>query len=215
MTTFKQFILEKREFDLEKFKSDCAYMLSLLKNTRGGHMLYHGTRSYPDDFDIGQWRPRPGPKDSHKIAHEKFNEFFMDKFGEPVRNWMFGTGLEEDARVYAGYNQPVTAIFPIGKFEWIQGQSDDLRDMTGWLDRVAGEIREADKDNKIDYDTRYRLAADVLVKKMRMIRWRHNTDLIACLNYENEIMFKCDKFYQFNVTGTTFRDVVHPFLRTI
>ncbi len=216
MITFKQFITEESSFDLEKFKKDCAPFLSHLKGQDGKAVLYHGTTNYPrGTWDVRSFKERTKPRDSSKDLHKALNEFFKDKFGIEPRNWLFSTGFPNEARVYSRSNDGVLAIFPIGEFEWICGLDDDLRDLTGWHSRLRSDIMVADVKNKISWDQRHKMATDFMMKKMGLMNWKHNTDLVECIKSDNEVMLKCSKFYAFQYLEEPFTNVVKPFLETL
>jgi hypothetical protein len=210
-TTFKSFLIEGPKFNLEKFKKDCAPFLTTLKKSHGSWGLYHGTKNYPDDFRIVDWKPRSGPRDSDREMHRRVNEFFVEKFGAPIRDWLFTSSNPDMAQLYAGFRAPICEVFPIGNFEWLQGDHADLHDMTGWHSRMEAEIKVADKDNKISYDERSILATNYMINKMRHMKWRFNTDLETCLQHDNEIMIKCDKFYLVKWQGPAF-DAINEYL---
>lgn len=209
MITFKQFLVEEESFDIEKFKTDCAFMLEQLKGKPAHRILWHGSKDITTkNFEIRTWRERTKPRDSIQTYHDALNKFFTEKFGSPVRNWLFTTGNYDDAHNYAGNSslQPV-AIFPIGKFEWVNGVDKDLRDMTGWHTRVSTEVMTSDPKGKISDDEVNQLATNFIVKKLMHMKWRHNTNLSAAIWSKNEIMIKCDKFYAFNPHGPAFKKV--------
>lgn len=212
MKTFKQFITEQQEFDLEQFKKDCAFVLEQLAGTKGKKLLYHGTTTnISDDFDVFQFRARTKPRDSTRSMHDRLNSFFTDQFGGPIRNWMFVTGRKNDALMY-GY---VHAIFPIGEFDWVCGLDDDLHDLAGWHSMLSAQIFNADTTRKLAYDQRDVLATDHMINKMRHQKWKHNEDLVKCISSNNEIHFKTKQYYQFRLDGNTFENEVLPFLKTL
>jgi hypothetical protein len=206
MITFKQFITEDAELDIKKFQADCAPILKILRG--GNKVMWHGTENGPDVWAIRQWKERSGPRDSRKEEHDAYNKLFVDMFGEPIRNWMFVTSRFADAALYSGKRDDAYAIFPIGNFEWVQGQGRDLKDLTGWHTLTMSEIYNADTSGALSTDQRSKMATDFIVKKMRNMKWRHNTALKSCLQSENEIMIKCDKFYMIAKRGPLFQYVM-------
>lgn len=204
MISFKQFITEGAAFDLEKFKTDCAFILSELKG--GNKLLWHGTDTAPPDWQIKQWKERTEPRDSSKVAHDQFNSLFTKMFGFPIRNWLFTTSYERDAAQYDSLVSKACAIFPIGKFDWVQGQDDNLRDLSMWHARELNLLghRLPTKDS-LSADEKQIIITDMLLKKIPNMKWKHNTDFDGCLHLDNEIMIKCDKFYLINGKSPTLR----------
>ena len=205
MITFKQFISEEEKpFDLDKFREDCAPYFKALGRT--SPLLYRGTRTPPTDWEITEWFTRTGPRDSDVTAHHLLNKYFIKKFGDPIRNWQFATGDPDTARLYGRASRdPVTAIFPIGELEWVSCLDQDVMDLTGYVNRAYNEVTRADKDENLSYKECYTLATESCIKKMDKMKWEHNTDLLKCIDFGGEIMFKCDKFYSFLETGKTFK----------
>jgi hypothetical protein len=214
MISFKQFITEGKTFDLERFKTDCAFMLEQLKGSKGQHLLYHGTMRYPKgDWEIRNFKERAKPRDSDVYLHTQVNKLFTDMFGGPARNWLFTTGNVNDAYVYGKTFDGVLVIFPIGKFEWLCGLDQDLSDITGWHSRVFVQMTNTSRN--LPYEKRLNNATDYLVSKMRHMHWLHNEKLIECIKSGNEIHVKCERFYAFKLGGYVFTDIVKPFLETL
>lgn len=204
MISFKQFLNEAAEFDLEKFKKDCAHYLSMLKGTQGQRMLYRGSHDAPKDFRIEDWKERAGPRDSSLEMHDQINAYFEDKFGVKARDWMFCTGSYGDAAVYSPGHKSAMVIFPIGEFEWLAAIEDDAHDMTGFYDRCRSAINGNAATKVLPYDDKKQLAIDMMKHKMEKWQWKDSEDIVGCIKSRNEIMFRCDKFYVFNYTGSTF-----------
>ena len=214
MISFKQFISESQEFDLEKFKTDCAFMLSQLKGNKGRDLLFHGTTDGPKgEWEIRTFRERQKPRDSDDYMHAQVNKMFTDMFGAPARNWLFTTGRSDDARIYGKTLEGVLVIFPIGEFEWLCGLDEDLQDLTGWHTRVSGQLMSVAKD--LSYDERQIQATNHMVSRMRHMHWLHNERLVECIRSDHEIHVKCNKFYAFKMLEPTFTDIIHPFLKTL
>ena len=204
MISFAQFLKESSPFDLQKFKTDCAPYLQHLKGTSGRHMLYHGTKSRLPDWDIVKWRERDAPRDTPRPAHDALNDYFKRRLGAPIRNWLFVTGLANEAKMYAGdaAGSQTTVIFPVGQFQWAQGRNENNYDMTGWFDRTVIDLKRTAPS--LSFDERRTAAVNYMIKKMDGDRWVFNEDLVDCIKHENEIMLKCDRFYQFTSFGDTF-----------
>jgi hypothetical protein len=201
---FKEFLTEGSKFNLEKFKTDCAFTLDQLKGSAGKYLMYRGQPAGTKDWEITAWKGRTEPRNTPKIAHTLLNDFFTKKFGAPVRNWMFATGRKDTAQTYSGV-QPIDIIFPIGKFEWVSCSDPDLYDLTIALNHQRWRINAVDVDNKISYDEKNELAANALIKSMDAADWYHNTDLVDAIKAEGEIMFKCSRFYQFSLYGAVWK----------
>jgi hypothetical protein len=200
---FKEFLSESNDFDLEKFKVDCRFYLEQMNGIN--NFLFHGTKRSPTDFKIGIFKEREGPRDSPHGLHAGVNSVFQKNFGFPFRNGLFTTSCKSDARVYGELN----VIFPIGKFEWLCNTGSDFTDLTlmlGHSDLVPGM--------KLMDPARVDIANANLIEIVEKSKdWLHNTDLVKCVESENEIMLKCDKYYSFNFIQDTFQDVVAPFIK--
>lgn len=216
MKTFKQFIKEDQQFDLEKFKSDCSFFLGLLKGTKGKYLTYRGGKDWPDDWAIRSWKPRTQPRNTPIEAHNIINDYFEETYGEKFRNWMFFTPDRFQADIYSGYHGSVSVIFPIGQFEWACSANENARDLTQWLNDIADKIKHADIERNLSFGERYELAAKDVIKKLKQSDFLHNALFRQCLLYDHEIMFKCEKYYTFNFDGITFNSTeFQDFLRTI
>jgi len=187
MKTFKEFLSEGKDFDLEKFESDCAFALEQLE----GQFLFHGSKSWPDDWDTRSWKPRSAPRNTPEAIHLAVNEFLEKKFHVPARNWMFASGDKSEAIVYSGNRGSVEVIYPIGKFQWLC--CTDVRDLTGLWQRLV--------DKGFDLDD----GKEELLSVLEHSNWKFNRDLIGCVESHCEIMFKCDRYYSFNYDGETFK----------
>jgi hypothetical protein len=210
--TFKQFLAEEKEFDLDKFKDDCDYILQMLSGTRGHDLLWHGTNSNTSPWVIRKWEPRTGPRDNPDEMHKEVNSVFVDLLGEPIRDWMFTTGREKDAGVY-GLSH---VIFPIGKFEWACGADEEAaKDMMGWMDRIRAGIRNADVDRTLTREETKKLAIRHLAGKIKHVNWNFNKNLVKCIQSENEIMIKCGDMYLIKYDSDVYRKILWPFLKTL
>ena len=199
--SFKRFITEQESFDIEKFKKDCAPFLNNLSGTHGEVLLLHGTAKPPKDWEIRQWRERTGPTDTPRAAHDVFNEYFKDRFGAPIRNWLFATGDIKTARVYTK-RAPVCVIFPIGNYEFVSSPDKDMNDLTTLHSRTKAEffVLTPYDDSGPATDKK---VANYMIGRMRHVKW-NTTDIVSAVESKNEIMLKCDKFYCLNEHGDTF-----------
>lgn len=181
---FKDYLVEYKELDLDKFAEDCHFYIEEAKQAKQFHkIMWHGTKAFDFHWDIIGFKPRSEPRNTPFVAHTEFNRFFERRFGWPFRNGLFTTSNEYGA---VGYGRPF-AIFPIGKFEWLCNPNPIYSDLTGaYIDFKKAEDLE-DKDNS---------ATVLFMDKLKHTKdWKHNVDLDKCLNSESEIMIKCEKFY--------------------
>jgi hypothetical protein len=188
--------------------------LTKLKGTHGKDLLYHGTHNLPDgDFEIRQFQKRTGPKDSTKYTHDQLNKMFTEKFGVKARNWLFVTGDLKATFTYThGTDENgVLVIFPIGKFNWVCGLDDDLRD----LFILHGRIRDDFTNHILSTTKKDNLATDIMIDEIKNMNWVHNERLTDCINSYNEIHIECEKFYAIEYTSPTFNKIVKPFLETL
>jgi hypothetical protein len=201
MLSFRQFITEAPKFQIEKFKRDCAFVLEHLD----GHdnlLLWRGDRAAPADWEIRTWSERKEAVDTPRTIHTAINDYSRQRFGAPIRNWRFCTGFWGDASIYSGYGNPVTAIFPIGKFEWVCSKNEQLRDLTGFIRRVEESLVRADPG--ISAAELEEKTTGVVLQQFDRSQFWQNTDLVSCLESENEIMWKCNRYYCFTQGKDTF-----------
>jgi hypothetical protein len=217
MISFKQFLNEDFErLDLDKLKEDCAFFLNLIKGTKGTHRLYHGTNNYPVEWALRDMKYRQGSRDTPNYIHEQLNRYFEKRFGTgyDIRNWMFGTGLKEQAMTYGS----ACIIFPVGKFKWVCPQNKDLQDMTKFADRMKDRALEKLPPSapKLSYDEKQKLAFEEMVTVLDKTHYYVNEDLVKCLETYNEINFSCSKYYIINAKahGIESRNI-EEFLKSI
>jgi hypothetical protein len=219
---FKQFINEgdSATFDLEKFKKDCAPFLSELKGQRGNLILYHGTGDSINNFEIRKFRERTDPKDMPNQVHRMLNDYFTATYGAPIRNWMFLTGSPHQAEDYGG----LTAIFPIGDFQYLGSTDREFHDLTELHTRIW--YREKQKKNvngteALSLKEILEKTGQLLINDIKSSKWYFNEQLTQqLLPCENEIMFKCDSFYIISVNGQDHRravwdDQILPYLESL
>lgn len=217
--TFKSFIYEQQEFDLEKFKKDCAPFLKQLAKVPNENirkpMMFHGTPGAPADWEIRQWKERSGPRDTPPEVHNILNQGLEDLFGAKIRNWMFASPEYSTAKIYARNSYPC-AIFPIGNFELYAIADDNNEKFANDLTSLHGMIKYDVERAGVPEEESDVVAARHLAQKFKHMHWVKN-DLRKALTseYKTEIMFKCDKFYMFNFGGDTFHEKVAPFVNSL
>jgi hypothetical protein len=209
MITFKQFLTEEK-FDIEKFKIDCAPFLKESK----GNILYHGTANTVYGYEITQWKEREKPTNSPKVLHDKLNELFKKMFGYPIRNWLFTTGNLETSWLYSGsINRYIsTAIFPIGEYEYVYASDKDAEDLYTMYSSYLTDV--SIKNATMPRSEKDIAATNLLLKKVPHLHWKFNEDLISGIKSGNEVMIKCNKFYQFNTTDDEYKKV-REYLKTL
>jgi hypothetical protein len=215
MKTFKSFLKESKHFNIDKFEEDCSFLFQQLVGTQGEKLLYRGLEHHAGvDWEIKDFKLRTKPRDSSVYLHNKANEFFVDFFNEPIRNWLFTTGYANDAKDYG----KVFAIFPIGEFKWVCNADigpNAIRDLYGSASYIAGQIFANDKENRYSFDQRKDMAADLLVKKLPHARWNVNERLEECIDSKNEIHVKCEQYYQIDIRSDLFYEIIKPRLKQI
>lgn len=196
MKTFKQFIAEQETFNLEEFKEDCSFILSKLRGGGLENLLYRGMKGPRPDFVFATWTDRERPLHTRVEYHDLFNDFFIDKFGAPARNWMFATGNRDTAEMYA--NPSLCVIFPIGQFDWICAQDSKLQDLYTLSSGIESNVT---LDDSIPESKERKEILARLRIELEKAKWWHNTNLQDCIESGNEIMIKCKHYYSFNVSG--------------
>lgn len=197
----KLFELHEQNFDLEKFKSDCAPFLAELKGASS--VLYHGSHHSPTDFEVRQFKERSGPRDTLPRIHTELNDIFKQKYGHEIRNWLFTTGDRHQARVYG----PLNVIFPIGSnynYVWSPFVEDMTSHRTGFVDKY----------HHLPYDERQEKANDEFLNDIATTTFHVDKQLHEALESRHEIHLKCEKFYIFKWTGDTYEDQIRTFLAT-
>lgn len=201
---FKQYVLEKEQFNLDKFKRNCSFYLDQMKGHHG--YLFHGSKSMPTDYAMMAMKQRTAPRDSPSKLHNEVNQFFEMKFHYPFRNGLFASGKWSTAKTYGA----VGVIFPIGEFEWLCNTERQFHDLTGHYERNVDLLRT--NNPELEYDERSEQAADITLEKLKASKmWNFNINLPQCIANGNEIMLKCNSFYIFDYEGKTFQDVISPF----
>lgn len=197
--------LHSSEFDIDKFESDCAKWLDVLRDAP--QVAYHGAQTHVGHWTIMPMKHRTGPRDSPDEQHRKTNEFFKSKFGHECRNWMFVTGSSNMAR---GYGELFT-IFPIGDFQYLW--SPQIEDFANKTEEFRTEIRM--QDRQLPYDM---VKSEAQAKMDAFIRepgvWNFNTRIGAALKSGHEIMLDCKSFYMFEARGSLYWDKVRPWLHS-
>lgn len=202
MKSFKEFLKTSNEFDLDKFKKDCRFVLSQMKSS--DDLMYHGTRRYRDNYSIETFKPRSTPRDTPLNVHKQINSYFYDTFGDDMRNRLFVTGELIQAQDYGG--GMVQAIFPIGKFEWFC--YPNIKDLTGKIGGIKDSATFAGQENLITD----KYVADKLILLLKNEHPIINTDFSKAINSRAEIMIKCEKYYQINLDDKLFKNIIKPFL---
>ena len=212
MISFKQFLSEASDFDIERFKRDCSQVLSMLDSN---HIMYRGIGDTDGDVAINKWYAREYPLTTPQYVHDEMNKFFTDLFGEPIRNWMFCTGDKKTALAYTDGDEAdqVYAIFPIGKFEWVCSLDWQFRDLTGAFQKHFSAVnvskpKDVAMADWLSKNDREKLALERVKKEVDPSRWRKNTDLKGCIESHNEIMIKCDSYYRVSITSPEFKQIM-------
>ena len=200
----KLFELYEEQFDLEKFKSDCAPFLKELQGATS--YPYHGTHSGPDDYEVRNFKERTGPRDTAPDIHKELNALFKEKLGHEIRNWLFISGSPSVVRSYGKKN----AIFPIGgdyNYVWSPFIDDMSTHHTTHMDRVNASNKE------LAFDDRREIAKDNFLNDIATITFKVDVELKEALDSIHEIHLRCKRFYIFNCDGPTFENVIDPFIR--
>lgn len=203
MITFKQFINEGTNFDLDKFTQECDFFLSNIKGTNS--LLWRGVTIPPRDYSILQFIGRTKTLDMPQNIHTFLNSYYKERIGYPIRNWMFGTGNRNEAKQYTG-REP-SLLFPIGNFSWFCFKDRELKDLWLYIDRIANRINKAIVDEK---EATFQLYAS-LEDALDNAEYWFNEDLKACLESGNEVMINCKEYYLFN-PYKSFDEYVSPYL---
>lgn len=211
MISFKQFLTENDDFNLEKFKSDCEFFLSKVNGANS--LLWRGIRGSPNDYSVNTFTQRTRPVDMRLDIHTFLNAYYKQKIGFPIRNWLFTTGNEKVADQYVvNYSDKPSAIFPIGQFSWFCFKDKKLKDLWVYIDDIKSRIDMVFKNKKAATFEFY----DSLELALDSAEYWFNTDLQKCINSGNEIMILCDKYYVFNTNpdneSSAFNTKVYPYL---
>jgi len=206
MITFKQFITENDDFDLEKFKTDCDFFLSNMKGPSS--LLWRGIQNPPKDYAILPFTERTKTLDTPPHVHAFLNSYYREKIGYPIRNWLFTTGSKREADQYTDSRGGPSVVFPTGNFSWFCFKDKELKDLWLYINRLSDDINKVFTDEK---EATFQLY-DSLETVLDAREFWFNEDLKACIESGNEIMIKCDRYYLFNPDNIAFNEYVLPYL---
>lgn len=199
MIRFKEFILEESDFDLDKFKDDCEDFLNTIIPIR--IPLFHGSKNYPDDWEIREPLRNRSPRDTPLQLHNRVNDYLEDKFGWSARsNGVFVTSSYIDAQSY--FRGGVCMIFPIGKWKYMWNYVS--RDMTVTYDEFRGGLSDTQPNADL-LDIR-QTAIDDTFEHIKH-GWRYNEGFKDALEKQHEIIIDCDEYYILNRSGSAWNEV--------
>ncbi len=191
MITFKQFICESDDFDLEKFTEDCDFFLSEMKGSSS--LLWRGVRQPPSDYSILPFMERTKALDMPPLIHTFLNSYYRERIGYPIRNWLFATGNKRSAAEYTSNYKP-SLLFPIGEFSWFCFKDPELKDLWLYVDKIRSHINNLFSNKR---EAEFELY-DSLERALDVAEFWFNEDLKACIESGNEVMISCKEYYLFN-----------------
>lgn len=193
---FKQFITEQK-FNLDKFFKECEPYLTEITGIDRSHLAKHGTRTAPNQWEIVEFQPRMGPRDSQRRLHDEVNAFFKEKFDWAARSHaLFVTGDYEQAKTYG----PTTLVFPIGKIQTLW--SPDVYDMYHVYSDAKDQLRRRGKPGL--EDTIINDAVDITIESIKESTWYFNRRLKEGLETGHEIMLFAPAYYEVRMWTDTY-----------
>src|SRR5574343_260209 len=130
------------------------------------------------------------PSDTNIIIHNELDSKFRKIFGLKARSeGVFVTGSVDQAGEYGIYTY---AFFPIGKYKFIW--STDIKDATVYTDNIIFLYRKKIHDINYNPDPNDTDFLSYFHNKYPFDTYS-DKNLAKALDSQNEVMFKCDKYY--------------------
>src|SRR5574343_568799 len=174
----KEELMTQKEFD--KFFQDCkSFINEVCKMDYPREPLFRGVGR---DTGMGKWTIKNShlkdrePMNTDIQVHRLLNDAFEDRFGWKVRNGVFTTSDDKDARRYGH----LFYVFPAGDFKFV------------WSSKMS--------DLYTDLDVKFNVKNIAGARKV--VDMYQDTDLEAAMKSGHEIMFKCERYYLFDVDYT-------------
>lgn len=186
----------KVEGIIETIFKDCEYYISQLRKSNAFKLLYRGTRDGTNFYKLKTSNLERGrkPKDMGKIMHDLLNdEIFRPEFGWNVRDGIFAS-----SKLLTYYGDPYL-FFPVGEFKYVwsptvQDLYEDMFDKNK-LDflyyYVPGKLINSSYVNDLTEEV-----VKISIKNLQLMYQDNNFKM--AVRSENEIAFKCDKYYIVN-----------------
>jgi len=147
--------------------------------------LYRGVQHHEKYLIAKQVRlENRTPLDSSPELHQKLNDYFVSRFGEPFRDAVFASGNEILAGEYTNNKGDggVYVVFPSNGYRFIW--SDTIKDLWSYYKRFKTD--DDDKDNAlIDFIDDNNLYT--------------SSNLKSAIASHHEIMIRCDQYIGYNV----------------
>ena len=179
-------ILIDKYFDI--IEKNCKKILSFYKVAR--NVFYRGSQAdkISKDKILVKKKARLSnrePVNTQIAAHEYANEIFEDVFGWKVRNGVFATSSEKEAKIYG----KKFIFFPIGDFKFVW--SPQIQDAFGDTIWFISKYHPDDGKERIEKD----------IKGLYI-----DKDLKRAMDLESEVSFKCKEYYLLNDYNYKVRD---------
>lgn len=220
MITFKQFLAEDTENLVDFLRKNCAEAVNDM--FASDIYLWRGSEKTPDkkfQYDgeviegfFGQPRTDRAPRNTPRWAHDFFNEYFIDKFGEPLRsNSVFCYASRVSTQNYGRE----FALIPIGSYKiyWsptindltVKAFPDVDDDSKPNLELLAGGrfYWRQQKIENVTRDMEKKYLQDVLQKADY-----RESKIYKNLNVYNELMVKCEKYLMLDITRRQLTELV-------
>ena len=180
---------------IDIIKKDCQPYLKAVGGDISKYTLYRGLRGTNTQTMTGRVR-----LDDRKSAgmdsrvHDKVNDYFVEKFGEPFRNALFTSADPDFAKDYGN----LFIIFPIGEFTFIWSES--VRDMYD-IEHYINDAIDEDMDDFHPGDEPMNYLKRFLDEKEYI-----NQNFKEAISSKNEIMIRCKAYHGINLTEYFNRD---------
>lgn len=203
MKTFKQFLSEAETKDLVEFlRANCRQVLRDF--SQADRFLWRGIKKPKklQDFTFEEENfrgfidaPRQDrrPLNTPEWAHQVFNEFFTEKFGEPLRSTtLFAVGTPRKAFGSSAYH---FAILPMQDYEiyW----SPKVEDLTTYAFPTDEELEKSSSEER---------KADLL-KLLKAADYQKGS-ISEALQSSSELMVKCKNYLALKITEIQLKKII-------
>lgn len=187
----------KVENIIEMIFKDCDYYINQLRKSNAFKLLYRSSKDSTSFYKLKTSRLETGrnPLDTNVIIHNLLNK----KIFNPVFGWNVRDGIFASSKRIPYYGEPYL-FFPIGEFKYVWSPTvKDLYEDMFDPQKLDFLYYYADEDDKIvnpniknisDNDIR------LMVKNLQSMY--SDKDFKGAVRSENEISFKCNKYYLVN-----------------
>ena len=184
---------------IETIFKDCDYYINLLRKSNAFKLLYRSSKDSANFYKLKTSNLDRGrkPKDMGIVMHNLLN----DKIFKPSFGWNVRDGIFASSKILPYYGEPYL-FFPVGNFEYVWSPTvrDLYEDMFNKSNLKALDFLYyyADEKEKEAYTLKDLTEDEVKKSIINLQQMYQNNDFKMAVRSENEISFKCDKYYIVN-----------------